>query len=129
MPIPPDLHVFKISDPGGSGGKQVVVMDGSFTDAFGSFPPDWVKRTREIAKFGDMILYVIDPVDLAVSKVARFGERDREDIRELAKSGLVGPHVFVARAEEALSNYVGDLTFVCHNLADAKKIVVEAIQS
>ena len=53
--------------------------------------------------FGNLVLHVIDPVDLAVSKVARFSERDRDDIRELAGRGLIDPDRFAARAEEALA--------------------------
>ena len=69
------------------------------------------------------MLAVLDPVDLAVSKVARFSERDREDIRALAQLGLVDMEVFASRAEEALSCYVGDLAFVRSSLADAKEII------
>ena len=69
---------------------------------------------------------MIDAVDLAVSKVARFSERDREDIQVLAQLGLVDMEVFASRAEEALSCYVGDLTFVHSNLAGAKEIIETA---
>ena len=125
IPIPPDMRVFEIGGVGG-GLPDVVVMDGSFADVLGSHPPDWEKRSQEIYRFDNIVLHVIDPVDLAVSKVARFSERDRSDIRELAEHGLIDPDVFAARAEEALSYYVGDLTFVRHNLADAKEMVTVA---
>lgn len=126
VPIPPDMRVFEIRTPGHAGGTDVVVMDGSFADVLGSFPPDWEERSKEVRRFGSMVLHVIDPVDLAVSKVARFSDRDREDIRALAESGLVDPEVFAERAEEALYYYVGDLTFVRYNLADAMQIVSDA---
>ena len=45
-------------------------------------------------RFDNIVLYVIDAVDLAVSKVARFSERDREEIRALAQLGLVDMEVF-----------------------------------
>ena len=123
VPIPPDMRIFEISAPESPGGTNVVVMDGSFGDVLGSFPPDWEERSKEVRRFGSMVLHVIDPVDLAVSKVARFSDRDREDIRALAECGLVDPEVFAERAEEALVLYVGDLTFVRRNLADAMQIV------
>ncbi len=126
VPIPPDLHAFEISDPDRPGGRRLVVMDGNFTDVLGSFPPEWEERSPEIARFGDMVLHVIDPVDLAVSKVGRFSERDCDDIRELARAGLVDPELFRTRGEEALDYYVGDLTFVRYNLRDSIEIVTEA---
>ena len=125
IPIPPDMRIFEIAGSGG-GASDVVVMDGNFADVFGSFPPDWEKRSQEAHRFDNIVLHVIDPVDLAVSKVARFSERDRNDIRALAELGLINPDVFARRADEALSCYVGDLTFVRHNLADAMEIVAAA---
>ena len=127
--IPRDLHAFEISDAGRADGRLVVAMDGQFNDVIGSFPPEWEARSPAIARFGDMILHVMDPVDLAVSKLGRFSPRDRNDIRELAKTGLVDPELFRRRAEEALDYYVGDLTFVRYNLRDSIEIVTEASPS
>ena len=121
--IPPDMRIFEISESGSETGTHAVVMDGNFGDVLGSFPPDWEKRARELHRFDNIVLSVIDAVDLAVSKVARFSDRDREDIRALAQLGLVDPEVFARRAEEALSCYVGDVTFVRCNLADAREII------
>ena len=64
-----------------------------------------------------------DPVDLAVSKVTRFSDRDREDIRQLAVQGLVDLSLFVERMEEALDCYVGDTAFVRLDFEEAKEIV------
>ena len=85
-----------------------------------------LRAARELHKFDNIVLVVIDAMDLAVSKVARFGERDRENIRALAQLGLVDMEVFASRAEEALSCYVGDMTFVCCNLADAREMSEKA---
>lgn len=51
---------------------------------------------------------LFSPLDLAVSKLARFAEHDREDIQVLALAGLIEPRALRRRAEEALSGYVGD---------------------
>ena len=88
--IPPDMRIFEISGSGSETGPHAVVMDGNFGDVLGSFPPDWEKRARELHRFDNIVLSVIDAVDLAVSKVARFSDRDREDIRALAQLDLVG---------------------------------------
>ena len=102
--LPPDMQVFEITVPGSAGGKQVVAMDGNFNDVKGSLPPDWSKRSHEVQRIGSMVLHVIDPVDLAVSKVARFSEGDREDIRAIARLGLVDPEAFARRGKEALDH-------------------------
>ena len=85
-----------------------------------------LRAARELHKFDNIVLAVIDAVDLAVSKAARFGTRDREDIRALARLGLVDMEIFANRAEEALSCYVGDMTFVRCNLADAREMIEKA---
>ncbi len=52
---------------------------------------------------------VLQPVDLAISKLSRFSEIDRGDIVQLAKDGLITATALRQRAEEALPGYVGNL--------------------
>lgn len=73
-------------------------------------------------------LRVLSPVDLAVSKIARFSEQDQEDIQALGRESLLTVDDLRRRATEALSNYVGDLAGVrlsidriCRELADATR--------
>ena len=47
--------------------------------------------------------------DLAVSKPGRFSSQDREDIRTLARSGLINADALRQRAEEALGGCIGNL--------------------
>ncbi len=51
---------------------------------------------------------ILSPTDLAVSKLARFTEQDREDIELLAKRGLISSEAVRVRADEALKGYVGN---------------------
>lgn len=53
-------------------------------------------------------IFVLQPVDLAVSKLARFGEIDRKDILRLAEGGLITSRQLRERAEAALPGYVGN---------------------
>jgi len=53
-------------------------------------------------------IFVLQPVDLALSKLARFSEIDREDILELARNRLVTAQALRERAEAALPHYVGN---------------------
>ncbi len=48
-------------------------------------------------------IFVLQPVDLAVSKLARFAEIDREDILQLAKNRLITAQALRERAEGVLA--------------------------
>lgn len=128
IPIPPDMSFFEVADPDDPFDVHVIGFDGSFNDTLGSFPPDWEQRCIEVARAGDIILSIMDPTDLAVSKVSRFEDRDKEDIRELASAGLVDLEAFKERAEEALSYFVGNTTFIEHNLKDAIELIETALK-
>ena len=51
---------------------------------------------------------VLAPLDLAVSKLSRFSDLDREDIETLAREKKIDAKSLRKRAEEALGGYVGD---------------------
>jgi hypothetical protein len=50
---------------------------------------------------------VLSPVDLAVSKIARFAENDKEDIAALVRLGLTNAVEIEQRATSAMAGYVG----------------------
>ena len=66
------------------------------------------------------------PVDLAVSKIARFAQHDQEDMRALAHAGLITADEVRVRAEQALGNYVGNLASVRTSIELACKLIKEA---
>ena len=68
----------------------------------------------------------LTPLDLAVSKLARFSDQDREDIEVLAREKLVDANSLRKRAEEALGGYVGDLASVRTSLELACNVVEAA---
>ena len=70
---------------------------------------------------------VLAPLDLAVSKLARFRSQDREDIELLALEKVVDAKSLGKRAEEALGGYVGDLASIRTSI-DLACNVVEAAQ-
>ena len=69
---------------------------------------------------------VLSPLDLAVSKLSRFSDQDREDIELLAREKLVDAKSMRKRAEEALGGYVGDVTAVKNSIDLACKLVEAA---
>lgn len=52
-------------------------------------------------------VYVLSPVDLAVSKIARFADNDKEDIAALVRLGLTSADEIEQRATSALAGYIG----------------------
>jgi hypothetical protein len=69
---------------------------------------------------------VLSALDLAVSKIARFSEQDRDDIATLARHKLIESTALRKRAEEALSGYVGDTARVRGSIEIACRIVADA---
>ena len=70
---------------------------------------------------------VLGPVDLAVTKLARFSDQDRQDIELLARRGLVDSASVRKRAEEALQNYVGNMSPVRGSIDVACRLI-DALQ-
>jgi hypothetical protein len=71
---------------------------------------------------------VLAPVDLAVSKVPRFADPDREDIAALARAGLLTAGDLRQRAKDALAGYIGrvsdlriSLDLACRLIEDARR--------
>jgi len=57
-------------------------------------------------------LFVLTPLDLAVSKISRFSPQDREDIALLASRRFFTAAELRGRALEALQYYVGNTAWV-----------------
>ena len=70
---------------------------------------------------------MLSPVDLAVSKLSRFDEEDRNDIRRLAQVGLLEEKEFRVRAGEALATYVGQRDRVRLSIELACKVIAESL--
>jgi Nucleotidyltransferase of unknown function (DUF6036) len=66
---------------------------------------------------------LLAPLDLAVSKISRFSERDRSDIASLARHQHIDSTRLRQRAEEALTGYVGSLDRVRGSIELACRIV------
>ena len=69
---------------------------------------------------------LLSPLDLAVSKVGRLSDQDRDDIAVLARRGLVTSTTLRRRAEEAAGGYVGDLERLRNSIDIACRIVEDA---
>jgi hypothetical protein len=95
------------------GQARLLYFDRQYNDTFGllheAAHDDSVPLSLEGVDPRVLDVRLLSPVDLAVSKIARLSDQDREDIAVLARAGLVKPAALRRRAEEALSGYVGDV--------------------
>jgi len=98
-------------------------------DSFALLHEDAYDDTRPIAPEGVdpavLDVRLLTPLDLAVSKLARFNDMDQGDIRALARSSPIESHALRRRAEDALSDYVGSLPRIRTSIDIATRIVMK----
>ena len=107
---PADLRVaYKDAD----GGVKVLYYDTQYNDSLALMHEDAHADAIPLRVEGvdpkRLDVRLLAPVDLAVSKLSRFSEQDREDIKALAAQGLVTAAALKKRANDALPAYVGNL--------------------
>lgn len=128
--LPDDLQVMYRS---GDGKHRTLYFDRQYNDTLGlmhdrahadsvSIDVPGVKRTR-------LDVRLLSPVDLAVSKLARFAAPDQEDIKALARGGLLSSKELRTRAEEALAGYIGRVNDVRISMDKARRMVEETARS
>jgi hypothetical protein len=103
------------------GFMRALCFDYNYSPVFGLLHPDYPERAIPLVWDSPkpLRLRVLAPVDLAISKLARFADQDRDDIRLLIARGLLtDAEQFSCLAEEALSYFVGDTRFLMHNLSE-----------
>ncbi|MFO7750151.1 MAG: DUF6036 family nucleotidyltransferase [Desulfobacteraceae bacterium] len=116
--IPQDLNVFYLDENHES---QIIQFDYTYSPTFGLLHPDFKERTVPLAEKScrNIQLNVLSPVDLAITKLSRFAEKDQEDIQRLINFDLLGdPDSFEELVEDALSYYIGDDTMIKFNIDD-----------
>jgi hypothetical protein len=75
---------------------------------------------------GILEVRLLTPLDLAVSKISRFSERDRSDVASLARHRGVGAGALRQRALEALGGYLGSTDRILGSIELACRIVEDA---
>jgi hypothetical protein len=123
-----DFHV-AYRDPDGR--ARFLYLDRNYNDTLGLMHEHAYKDAEpiELPDIDPRILEVraLLPVDLAVSKLSRFDDRDRQDIEVLAREKLIDAKALKQRAEEALAGYVGNLDSLRTSIDLACKLV-KAVQ-
>lgn len=115
-------------DPDGR--ARLLYLDRNYNDTLGLLHEDAHKDAQPVAFPGiDKQLIdvrVLAPIDLAVSKLSRFADQDREDILLLAREGLIDSAALRKRSEQALGGYVGDLNSVRNSIDIACRLIGSA---
>ena len=107
-----------------TGESEEVFIDTNYNPNFGLLHDDYqVDAVPLDMEAGLIEVRVLTPVDLAVSKLARFAENDREDIAALAREGLLAADELERRANEALVAYPAEDAMLRFNLRDALELV------
>ena len=102
------------------GTQQVVYLDTNYNSSFALMHEDYLDDAVPIdLGLENIRVHVLSPVDLAVSKIARFADNDKDDIASLVRLGLTTADEIEQRANSALGAYVGGQDMVRLNLRDA----------
>lgn len=119
--LPSDLMVeMQLED----GSTQVVYFDSNYNPTFALMHEDYIEDAEPVIEMdtGHFKVYVLSPVDLAVSKIARLAENDREDIKALVRLGLTSSSAIRQRANDAVTGYIGSQRMLKGNIESAVSI-------
>jgi hypothetical protein len=109
------------------GRARLLYLDRNYNDTLGLLHQNAYQDSErvELPGIDNAILEVrvLSPLDLAVSKLSRFSDQDREDVELLAREALIDAGALRARAEDALGGYVGDVKSVQTSIDLACRLV------
>jgi hypothetical protein len=115
--IPTDLAVEVAMEDGRT---EVVYIDTNYNPTFALMHEDYQDDSWPVDLGLEHIrVNVLSPVDLAVSKIARFADNDRDDIAALVRQGFTSADEIQKRADEAVGGFVGGVAMLKVNIRDA----------
>ncbi|MGS0743921.1 DUF6036 family nucleotidyltransferase [Glaciimonas sp. GG7] len=102
---------------------NVLYLDAAYNSTFALMHEDYQQDAIRVPIDTDYIeVYVLNPVDLIVSKIARFSGPDRGDIENLIAHMGVTADEIQHRASEALGGYIGNMSAVKMHLEEVLQI-------
>jgi hypothetical protein len=108
------------------GSQQLIYIDPNYSTSFALMHEDYAEDAIPVDLGLDYIrVKVLSPVDLAVSKIARFADNDKEDIAALVRLNLTSADEIESRAKSALPGFVGGMRNLELNVRDAVKMARE----
>lgn len=122
--LPEDLDVYYVD---AKAQKRLLYFDRQYNDTLGLMHEDAYDDSKSLTILGVdprvLDVQALSPVDLAVSKIARYDEHDRDDIVAMAQAGLITSRAVRKRAAEALARYVGDVGRVRNSIDLACRLI------
>ncbi|MGM0914242.1 MAG: DUF6036 family nucleotidyltransferase [Pseudomonadota bacterium] len=110
-----DAYVFSNEE----GMPQILELDTSFNTTLGPLHEDYEERVIRLmtrTSVPNVEVYIASALDVAISKLGRFGDRDQHDIQALLQLPYVDIDEFERLAREAISYFVGDENRILGNL-------------
>ncbi|MBI3371011.1 MAG: hypothetical protein HY017_04525 [Betaproteobacteria bacterium] len=127
-----DPQELQVAYRGSDGRARLLYFDTQYNDRFALLHQAAYDDARPIDVEGvdsrRLEIRLLTPVDLAVSKLSRFSEQGQEDIRELARHGLISAAALRRRAKSALPDYVGNLKRIRNSIGIAGRMVDEIVR-
>ena len=122
--LPDDLDIaYRDAD----GAARLLYFDRQYNDTLSLMHEDAhddsIPLSLDGIDAGVLDVRLLAPLDLAVSKLSRFAERDRSDIASLARHQHISSAGLRQRAQEALAGYVGDIERVRGSIELACRVV------
>lgn len=102
-----------------TGDGNMLYLDPNYNSSFVLMHEDYLDDAVPVPIGTDLVhVYVLSPIDLIVSKIARFSDPDRDDIANVIARFHIQAGDIERRAEEALGGYVGNTDYLRMNLRD-----------
>jgi len=98
---------------------NMLYLDASYNSTFALMHEDYQQDAVPVPIGTDMMrVYVLSPLDLIVSKIARLSDPDKEDIQNMIHRFQITAEEIEKRAEEALGGYIGNTDYLRMNLRE-----------
>ena len=125
-----DPAELQVAYRGEDGHARLLYFDTQHNDSFALLHQDAYGDALPISVAGvdprRLEVRLLTPLDLAVSKLSRFSEQEQDDIRALARAGLIDAVGLRRRAEAALPDYAGNLERIRTSIGAACRLVEAA---
>jgi hypothetical protein len=108
---------------------NMLYLDSNYNSSFALMHEDYQQDALPVPIGTDLIhVFVLSPLDLIVSKIARLNGPDKGDIAGIISKFHISAALIEKRAEEALGGYVGNVDYLRMNLREvldlAKQLAV-----
>lgn len=123
--LPDDLVVSYRDE---QGQERYLALDRTYTIDIGLRHPDYLDNAEFLfaSRNGRIRLYLLGAMDLAVTKVGRFEDHDRQDIELLTRAGLIDAEAFRQKATEALDYLATNPAMIKIHIDEAVELIRDA---